>query len=593
MTTHPRPQLTRPEWTSLDGEWAFAYDDEDQGQVGRWFHGAHNHFNRVITVPFPPESPASGIGDPDPHPYLWYRRDFAVPADHAEGNRLLLHFGAVDYQAIVWLNGVEVGRHTGGHTPFTIDITEALIDAPHQVVVVRAVDQPDDLTQPRGKQAWGGKPRGILYQRTSGIWQPVWLESVPAVSINRVRWSPDAMAGKLGLRVQLSRPVPAGWSVRVHLSFEGTTLTRDAFSVSEDVGERTITLPTVFGDHQTSGLLWSPRYPRLIDAAIELLDGDRLVDTVASYAGLRSVGVRKGRFLLNNRPVYLRMALEQGYWPESHLAATDEQLKREVELAKELGFNALRIHQKVEDPRFLYWCDKLGLMTWGEMPSSYVFTEKAITRFTQEWTEAIERDINHPCVVTWVPTNESWGVPDLENDPRQRAYTRMLADLARALDGSRPVISNDGWEHLSSDILALHDYADSSEVLLDRWEDADAVANTIANVQPGNRRKIVEDRSNPDAPVILTEIGGLGHPIDRSKRWHFWSTDSKSELQERFAEVIDAVLASDTVVGFCYTQLTDTMQEMNGLLDAERNPKLPIEEIRAIITAPSKSVPPR
>ena len=227
------------------------------------------------------------------------------------------------------------------------------------------------------------------------------------------------------------------------------------------------------------------------------------------------------------------------------------------------------------------------------MPSAYVFTEKAITRFTQEWTEAIERDISHPCVVTWVPTNESWGVPDLENDPRQRAYTRMLAALARALDGSRPVISNDGWEHLSSDILALHDYADSSDVLLDRWEDADAVANTIAHVLPGNRRKIVEDRSNPDAPVILTEIGGLGLPIDRSKRWHFWSTDSKSELHERFAEVIGAVLASDTVVGFCYTQLTDTMQEMNGLLDADRNPKLPIEDIRAIITAPSKSVPPR
>ncbi len=587
---HPRPQLVRSGWVSLDGQWDFAYDDANAGRRERW-HERDDVFDRTITVPFPPESRASGIGDVEPHPYLWYRRTFTV--DDPGDKRVLLHFGAVDYEATVWVNGSLATSHSGGHVPFFADITDLLRDGDEQVVVVRAEDQPNDLSQPRGKQVWGGTPRSILYSATSGIWQSVWLETVPRVSIYRLRWSPDASAGTLGLRVQLSQPVPSGWSVRVHLTFRGATLTRDVFSVSDNVVERSITLPTVFGEHQTSGLLWSPKEPRLIDAAVELLEGDIVVDTVTSYAGLRSVGIRKGRFLLNNRPIYLRMALEQGYWPESHLSATDAQLKQEVELAKALGFNALRVHQKVENPRFLYWCDRLGLMTWAEMPSSYIFTETMITRFTQEWMEALERDVSHPCVVAWVPTNESWGVPDLENDPRQRAFTRMLADLARALDGSRPVISNDGWEHVNSDILALHDYADAEEVLLERWKDAAAVANTIANVLPGKRRKIIEDGNNPEAPVMLTEVGGIGFPNDSDERWHFWSADTPEQLREKYAELIGAILASDTVVGFCYTQLTDTLQERNGLLDENRRPKVPIEEIYAITTGPSKSVPPR
>ena len=596
MTTHPRPQMTRTNWTSLDGAWQFAYDDRDEGFRAAWQSTA-DPFDRTITVPFPPESRASGIGDTGPHPYLWYRRTFTVPADHSPDRRLLLHFGAVDYEATIWVNGTLVRRHTGGHVPFTADITAALVDGAEQVVVVRAEDQPDDLSQPRGKQVWSGPPRGILYHRTSGIWQPVWLESVPAIAIDDLRWTSDITAGAVGIRIQLSAPAPDGWSVGVRLAYQGTTLTGDTFSVTGDSVARTITLPTRFGEHHNSELLWSPANPRLIDATVELHSGDptgdRRVDVVQSYTGLRSVGVRNGRFLLNNRPYYLRMALEQGYWPDSHLSATDEELKREVELAKALGFNALRLHQKVEDPRFLYWCDRLGMMTWGEMPSAYVFTEQAITRFTREWTEAIQRDISHPCLVAWVPTNESWGVPDLEHDARQRAYTRMLADLARSLDGTRPVISNDGWEHTDSDILAMHDYADNRATLTERWADRDTVANTIANVTPGSRRMLVEPVRNADAPVMLTEVGGIGYPNNPAERWHFRSADTTEQLRDKYAELIGAILESDTVAGFCYTQLTDTLQERNGLLDEQRNPKLPVEELHAITTGVSRSVPPR
>ncbi len=589
---HPRPQLTRANWTSLDGQWRFAYDDANNGLRDRW-HERDDVFDRTITVPFAPESKLSGIGDTGDHPYLWYRRTVAV-ATPTSGQRVILHFGAVDYAATVWVNGQHAASHTGGHVPFSADITDLLRDGSEQTVVVRAEDQPNDISQPRGKQVWNGPPRSILYNRTSGIWQTVWLETVAEQHIARLRWSPDASAGSLGLKVSVAGPASETLRLRVRLSFDGHALTDDTFSVRGGEVHRTITLPTDFGAHHVSNLLWSPSNPRLIDAELTLLDGETIVDEVASYAGLRSVGVRNGRFLLNNRPLYLRLALEQGYWPDSHLTApSDDALRREVELAKALGFNGVRIHQKVEDPRFLYWCDRLGLMTWGEMPSAYAFDDLAMTRFTREWIEAIQRDISHPCLVAWVPTNESWGVPDLENDPAQRAYIRSLADIARAMDGSRPVISNDGWEHTNSDILAMHDYTDNRETLIERWVDASAVVNTIANVTPGSRRMIVEDDNNPEAPLMLTEVGGIGYPNVAGERWHFWSADTPEQLRDKYAELIGAILESDTVTGFCYTQLTDTMQEKNGLLDAERNPKLPLEELHAITTGASRSVPPR
>ena len=588
---HPRPQLVRAGWVSLNGSWRFAYDDGNRGLDEQWFR-REDGFDRTITVPFPLESPMSGIGDPGEHPYLWYRRTFEATAGN--GQRVILHFGAVDYQATVWINGQLAISHTGGHVPFSADITDLLDGGGTQTVVVRAEDQPNDISQPRGKQVWGGPPRSILYQRTSGIWQTVWLETVNRHHVDRLRWAPDVSAAAFGLAVRVAGPPSDALRLRVRLSFEGETLTDDTFSVRNGELARTIALPADFGAHHVSNLLWSPANPRLIDAELTLLDGETAVDEVGSYAGLRSVEVRDGRFLLNGRPLYLRLALEQGYWPESHLAApSDEALRREVELAKALGFNGVRVHQKVEDPRFLYWCDRLGLLTWGEMPSAYAFTDTAITRFTQEWTEAIQRDISHPCVVAWVPTNESWGVPDLMHDPRQRAYTRMLADLARSLDGSRPVISNDGWEHTSSDILAIHDYADTAATLLQRWGTRESAADTIANVWPGSRPMIVEDDNNPDAPLMLTEVGGIGYPNVPGERWHFWSADTPEQLRDKYAELIGAILGCETVAGFCYTQLTDTMQERNGLLDEHRNPKLPLEELHAITTGSAGLVPSR
>jgi hypothetical protein len=317
------------------------------------------------------------------------------------------------------------------------------------------------------------------------------------------------------------------------------------------------------------------------------------VDEVQSYVGLRSAGIGGGRFVLNGRPYYLRLVLEQGYWPQSHLAAPSaDALRREVELTKELGFNGVRIHQKVEDPRYLYWCDRLGLLVWGEMANAYVFSPTAIERLTREWFDVVDRDYNHPCIVTWVPLNESWGIPNVARNPAQRHYVQALYHMTKALDTTRPVIGNDGWEHIISDIHGVHDYAFDGKALRDRYGSIEAVQRTIREVQPGHHFVILPGYHNDGEPIMLTEFGGISYQPGADRPWFGYGTvtDQKAFLT-KYRELLDAILNSPAIAGFCYTQLTDTGQETNGLLTANREPKLAIEQIRAITDRVSAAIP--
>ncbi|HEV2067830.1 MAG TPA: glycoside hydrolase family 2 TIM barrel-domain containing protein [Thermomicrobiales bacterium] len=587
---HPRPQMTRTRWTDLCGPWRFAHDDANIGLDEGW-QGRADIFDREIIVPFPPESQASGIGDTYFHPYVWYRRTFEVPAEDRSG-RLLLHFGAVDYRARVWVNGQLVADHEGGHTRFTADITSALVNG-EQVVVVRAEDQPRDLSQPRGKQDWEPAPHRIWYHRTTGIWQPVWLEPVPNLSISNVRWTPDLDRGTLALLVCLSNQPMHPVRLRVRLSLHGIELANDTFTLAHRETRRDLSLETADITMSRDRTLWSPRSPNLIDAEIELLNGDVTVDTVMSYAGLRSSGFADGRFMLNGRPTYLRMVLAQNYWPESHLAAPSEDaLRREVELIKKLGFNGVRIHQKVEDPRFLYWCDRLGLMVWGEMANAYTFSPDAVDKFTREWLEVLQRDHSHPSVVAWVPFNESWGVPNMERSAAQRDFVRALYYLTKAIDPSRPAIGNDGWEHLIGDVWGVHDYALDGETLRERYGSFDALERTIREVRPHDRTIAFPDSKRNGEPIMLTEFGGISYTPRPGTVWFGYGTVTTSDaFLEKYDELVSAILDSPAIAGYCYTQLTDTEQETNGLLTEDRTPKLDMDAIRAINQQPSKAMP--
>ncbi len=588
---HPTPQQAREEWVDLDGTWGFAYDDSAIGIPERWYD-REDVFDREICVPFPPESAASGIGQAGYHPVMWYRRTFHVDRDECETLQIL-HFGAVDYLAQVWVNGALVMFHEGGQTPFSADITPWLTDAEEQVVVVRAEDPPTDLALPRGKQDWREEPHDIWYSRTSGIWQPVWMESVRSPYITSLQWHPDLDRGLLGISLNTT-PHHAAVTVRVELRLHGTVLIDDAFwmlgtelrrDISLDLGSLTMTRDRV---------LWSPGHPNLIEATITILVDGVVTDRMESYAGLRSVGVAGGRFLLNGRPFYLRLALEQGFWPDTHLAApSDEALRREVELAKELGFNGVRIHQKVEDPRYLYWCDRLGLVVWGEMANAFVFNKLGVDRLTREWMEVIQRDYSHPCIVVWVPINESWGVPNLLRDGAQRHFVQALYHLTKSLDPTRPCIGNDGWEYLTGDIFGIHDYAFDGNTIRDRYGSTEAIHRLLREIQPSHRFVKLDNEQLPtDIPYVLTEFGGISYRPGRGEPWFGYGTvENQEALRDKFTELVTAVLDCAPLAGFCYTQLTDTMQERNGLLTADRQFKLDPAIIRAITRGGASAVP--
>lgn len=340
-------------------------------------------------------------------------------------------------------------------------------------------------------------------------------------------------------------------------------------------------------------VLWSPGSPNLIDATIHLMRDGEDLDEVRSYAGLRSVAATGGRFLLNGRPYYLRMALEQGYWPETHLAApSDEALRREVEIAKELGFNGVRIHQKVEDPRFLYWCDRLGLLVWGEMANAYVFSPSGTERFTREWLEVVRRDSNHPSIVAWVPLNESWGVPNLLQDPAQRHFVQAIYHLTKVLDSSRPVLANDGWEYLIGDIFGIHDYTFDGDTIKERYGSLEAIHRVLREVQPQYRFVKLGQELPQDVPFVLTEFGGISHRPRPGTTWFGYGTVSDTGgFEEKYRELIQAVLDCSPLAGFCYTQLTDTAQETNGLVTEWRQFKIDPAIIRDINREPSVAVP--
>ncbi len=573
---YPRPQLEREHWASLDGTWQFLFDDA--GRFARPQDIAD--WPLEILVPYPPESKASGIHDRSLHCVCWYKRTFQLNMD---GGRVLLHFGAVDYAAKVWVNGHLVAWHEGGHTPFSADITLALLASGPQTVVVRVEDDPAELSKPRGKQDWQLEPHSIWYPRTTGIWQTVWLERVPETYIDKLRWTPVLEGFAIRFEA-LIKGRQRDLQVEVVLRQESRLLARDTYQVIDNEVHRQIILADPGIDDFRNELLWSPERPTLIDAQIRLISGGTVIDTVRSYTALRDVSISRDRFMLNGRPYLLRLVLDQGYWPDTLLAApSDEALRRDVELAKAMGFNGVRKHQKIEDPRYLYWADRLGLLVWEEMPSAYRFTRTAIERTVREWTEAIERDFSHPCIIVWVPFNESWGVPDLPSISAHRHAVEALYHLTKTLDPTRPVIGNDGWESTATDIIGIHDYDASAERIHQRYGPDVDTQHLFDRRRPGGRILTLDGYPHRGQPIVLTEFGGIScadpPPSGEAQPWGYSAAANAQELARRYAELMNVLADIPLFSGFCYTQFADTFQEANGLLRADRTPKFPLEAI--------------
>ncbi|MEK4140957.1 sugar-binding domain-containing protein [Paenibacillus sp. FSL L8-0333] len=575
---YPRPQFARKDWLSLNGEWDFTFDDEDVGEEEQWYRAdTKGLFSQVIQVPFAFQSKLSGIEDPSFHDVVWYRRTFEVP-EGWNGKRIVLHFGAVDYLAKVWVNGQLVAVHEGGHTPFQADITPSLIKG-NNTIILRAEDFSRDVTLPRGKQYWLEQSAAIFYTRTTGIWQSVWLEPLSAVHLSKTMMTPDIDRNEIRLRTFLQGFKSADpLKLRITVSYDGEVIAEDQYMIKNAEQLRAIGLGD-FADHGL-GRLWSPEHPNLYDIQFQLLRNEEVIDEAASYFGMRKVSIENGKLCLNNRPYFQRLVLDQGYFPDGILTApTDEELKRDAQLTKEMGFNGVRKHQKTEDPRFLYWCDKLGLLVWSEAANAYEYSEEYVRRFTKEWQEIIERDYNHPCILTWVPLNESWGVPNVQIDTRQQQHGLAMYHLTKSLDEMRPVVYNDGWEHMTTDLVTIHDYESHQEVLEDRY----ATVESSVNAMPANRKIFVGGASYQGQPILVSEFGGIAFKKSEWEGWGYSGAENEEDFLMKLKAVVDPMFTSPVIQGYCYTQLTDVEQEINGLLTYDRQPKAPLEAIRNIM----------
>ena len=600
---HPRPQLQRPAWRNLNGSWQF---EIDQGDTGRERGLLERDLSGTITVPFAPETAASGIGDRDFLEAVWYRRTLTIPADW-DGLRPILCFEAVDHDATVWANGVEVARHRGGFTPFAADLSavEGVGPGSEVEIVVRARD-PHDVPQARGKQSTWFRPTHANYHRTTGIWQTVWLEGVPADEIRALRILPS-LAGRSfavtaplarstrGTRLEVVAAVPGGGEVaRAQVRADLDLAPAVQLVIPEDAVR-----------------IWGPGAPELYAVTARLLAADGTVlDEVRSYAGLRATTLRDHEFRLNGEKVFQRLVLDQGYWEDSFMTApTDEALTTDIRLALEAGFNGARLHQKVFDQRMLFWADLHGYLVWGEFGDWGVSgrgptgdNQQPTASFIGQWVEAVERDLSHPSIIGWCPLNETHQVMH-DRLTQLDDVTQAMYDATKLADPSRPVLDASGYSHRvrGADVYDSHSYEQDVE----RFR---AEQSGLAEGEPfANRRELAPDEmpfadgafSLPYAgqPYFVSEYGGIWWNAQEAREaaeaeragnnaaqsWGYGQrVRSEEELYERFEGLTRVLLEDPLMFGYCYTQLTDVFQEKNGVVDFARGRKLDLARLRAI-----------
>lgn len=577
---YPRPDFVRESWMSLNGSWSFAYGGK----------------KTQIQVPFVCQSKLSGIGERIREDHVAYERKFTVPKDW-KGKKALLHFGAVDYQCQVFVNGSCVGSHMGGQTPFSFDITRYLTWQ-EESVRVEVTDPLQDETIARGKQFWEEESKFIWYTPSTGIWQSVWLEPVADTSLLWIHFTPDIDEGTVRIDYRLSdtSPLPSRVHITIRLDsreiFCGSMVCNTLRnSLTVDVFRK----KAMEGSFHFTGNYWSPENPILYDVEVTADDGvsGNTADMVRTYFGMRKIHVENGKLYLNNQPYYQKLLLDQGYWEDGLVTApTDNDYQEDIRKSKAMGFNGCRKHEKVEDPRFLYWADKMGFLVWEAMASFWSYTPEAASRFAREWMDVIHRDYSHPCIVVWGMLNESWGVPRIYSNPQQQDFSRGLYYLARGLDNTRLVISNDGWEMTDTDICAFHSYqhgekedARQHQVFRDSLKQVDHLRLVMEKLT------FAKGSFYKGQPVVLTECGGIavktraweerGGGADETKDWGYTSA-SKDEFLDEYKRIVDAIYDSDLLSGFCYTQLTDVEQETNGLLTRDHQYKFDPEKILRI-----------
>lgn len=557
-TEHPKPQFMRDNWQNLNGEWKLEFDHSVSGEA-RGMQTEDAEFTKVINVPFCVESDLSGIGYKDFINSVWYRRKINITEEQLNG-RVMLHFGAVDYKAILYINSKKVGEHKGGYVSFKFDITD-YITAGENTVTLNAIDDTRSRLIPSGKQSEQHNSHGCYYTRTTGIWQTVWLEFVPETYIEKTKYYTDIDNAVLTVNADL-----VGKGKFVAEAFYGGKSVGKA-SLNADGGNVTLTLPL------TEKHLWEVGNGRLYD--LVLTYGE---DKVNSYFGLRSLTLDGYKFLINGKSVFQRLVLDQGFYPDGiYTAPSDEELKKDIERSLAMGFNGARLHEKVFEERFLYHADKLGYIVWGEYPNwgldqSYA---DSIYGILPEWLSEVERDFNHPAIVGWCPYNETW---DQKGRKQFDDSLRLVYLATKAADSTRPCIDTSGNYHVLTDIFDLHDYEQDPEKFAEHYKD-------FATNGEYDHRQAFRDRQVYDKkmPFFISEYGGIRW-TDKEGWGYGNAPETEEEFLSRLKGLTDVLLDNEKMFGYCYTQLTDVEQEQNGLYTYDRKAKFPPEVIHKILS---------
>lgn len=574
---YPRPQFCREVWQPLNGEWEFCFDDKEVLAEKDLFSPAFA-LDKKILVPYTYQSKASGLGLNEMHEVMWYRRFFSLD-ERLCGDHVLLHFNAVDYEAEVWLNGVFVGRHEGGYTHFSFDVTKCIKE--ENILVVRVVDRYETV-QPRGKQYWKQAPSRCWYTASSGIWQSVWLEKTGCGRLEEALITSDIDKNCIAIEGTFFGEYD-GFSA--YVSYKGACVGTYTFSVTEKDGRFLIQLAEE--DSIDEVHFWSPNAPNLYDVTFEVTSKGKIVDRVKSYFAFRKISVLGDQILLNNIPLYQKLILDQGYWAESDLTPPSaESLKEDILAAKAMGFNGARKHQKIEDAYFYYYADVLGFLVWGEMPSAYCYRTREVVKHSSQYLEMIRQLYNHPSVIVWVPLNESWGVRKLLVDEKQKSYARSMYYLTKSVDNTRLVSTNDGWENVEeTDIVSIHDYAPDGKGWKEKYEESN-----LPDLFPMHRRMMGIGEKFAGKPVMMTEYGGIAmrkqdvkqlHSEKDGDAWGYSVDDTADQVLARYKSLNEGLFACP-FAGFCYTQLTDVKQEVNGLLDENHKAKFDFESVAKI-----------
>lgn len=577
---HPRPDLERSDWLNLNGTWQFEIDNDNTG-VQRGLMSGQDLAGH-ITVPFCPESKLSGLAHTDFMTRVWYRRMFQVPAEW-KGKRVLLHFGAVDWESHVYVNGTEAGNHKGGYTPFCFDITGLVKDGQPNELVVRVFDDTRSGHQATGKQAHSLHSEGCVYTRTTGIWQTVYLEAAGETWVREFTVTPDVASARALVQVSVAGP-SAGRKVRVQ-AFDGEKLVAEEMVPA--AWRTTLLVLSI-----PSPKLWEPApgTPFLYDLNLTVEQNGQIVDSVHSYFGMRTVHIEGNRILINNKPIFQRTVLDQGFYPDGiYTAPTEAALRRDIELSMAAGFNGARLHQKVFEPRFLYWADRLGYLLWGEYPSWGVNLGDApsLTNVLAEWREELKRDRNHPAIIGWCPLNETGG-------DEGAAMAQSLLAITQDVDPTRPFLDTSGYTHMyaGTDVYDCHDYDQNPESFKARFENFSLTGMDPWNNNPGDPRGRYQGQ-----PFFVSEFGGTGLNLGAGQRaWSYGSAPtSVGEFMARYKGLADALLDDPNMFGFCYTQLTDIEQEQNGVYHYDRTPKYAPALLHAINSRPAayETQPPR